>query len=90
MNFTLKIRNMAETLNRTNIHYPSAPILLHALFSEWGGFLKTGEATEDESPLNYIYEELDWILKNDKDALTIDEYIVLRHVACQEAQERGW
>ena len=90
MNLTLKIENMAETLNRTNIHYPSAPILLHALFNEWERFLETGEATEEESPLNYIYEELDWLLENDKDALTVDEYIVLRHVAYEMARERGW
>ena len=89
MTLTLKIKNMSETLNRPNVNYPHAPILLHALFSEWGGFIRTGEATEEESPLPYIYEELDWLYSREE-VLTEDEYIVLRHVACAVAEEKGW
>lgn len=86
MDFTLKVENMAKTLSRTNIRYPYVLNLLHILFGEWELF----PATKEKSPLDCIYEELDWLLENDKNALTVDEYIVLRHVAWQEAQERGW
>lgn len=89
MTLTLKIKDTAEKLNRTNINYPHAPILLHALFAEWDGFVLIGEAEEDESPLDYVYEELDWLYGREK-VLTMDEYIVLRHVACELAETRGW
>jgi len=81
MDLTYRIERMAEILDRTDITYSYASALLHTLFSEWEVFLE-----KKGNVLEYVYEALDYRFKE----LTVDEYIVLRHVAHEVAKERGW
>lgn len=64
-----KIVNMAIALNKENFSIKKTTFIMNAL-------LNTHGKNENE-----IYEELDQLQKSGE--LTIDEYIVLRHVNCE-------